>query len=126
METRVPREGYLASMIRWDNDTLEDTPGDEPDKLDVIKINPYIDKTPPNTETGVEIFVREMGTPANSIDRQIIKTGTADMMENGMIKTVPPLEYNELLDSGTELRVAGNEVQLDACKLGGPGDRPHK
>ena len=41
-----------------------------------------------------------------------------------MIKIVPPLEYNELLDSGTQLRVVGNEVQLDARKLGGPGGCP--
>ena len=61
LETKVPRKGYLASMIRRDNNTLEDTPGNRPDKLDVIKIDPCIYETPPNTEKGVEVFVRETG-----------------------------------------------------------------
>ena len=68
-------------MITWNNDTLEDTPGNEPDQLDVIKINPRIDKTPPNIETGVEVLVREIGGNANSTDRQTTQTGTDDMMD---------------------------------------------
>ena len=62
------RTRYLASMIRYDDDTLEDTPGNKPDKLDVVKINPYIDEIPPNTETGVEVFVRVIGRNAISTD----------------------------------------------------------
>ena len=68
LEMRVSRTGYLASMIRYDDDTLEDTPGNKPDKLDDVKINPYIDEIPPNTETGVEVFVRVIGRNAISTD----------------------------------------------------------
>ena len=84
LETRVSRTGYLASMIRYDDDTLEDTPGRKPDKLDVIRINPYIDKIPPNTETGVEASVGETGRNDIGTNRQVIKTGIHDTIENEM------------------------------------------
>ena len=64
----------------------------------------------------MKVFVRETGRNANSTDRQTIKAGTDDMMENGMIKFVPLMEHNEFLDSDTQLGVVGNEVQLDGRK----------
>ena len=48
----------------------------------VVKINPYIDKITPDTETGVEVFVREVGRNAIGDARPVIKTGTDDTMEN--------------------------------------------
>ena len=35
LEMRVSRTGYLASMIRHDDDTLEDTPEIEPEKVEI-------------------------------------------------------------------------------------------
>ena len=75
LETRVSITGYLASMIRYDNGTIEDTSGSKPDELDVFKINPFIDET---------LRVREIWRDAIGPNRQVIKTGTDDTMENIM------------------------------------------
>ena len=51
LETRMSRTGSLASMLRYDDDALEDTPGIEPDRVE-SEISSHLDESPTNTETG--------------------------------------------------------------------------